>query len=98
MKIQLSTGDTFHLSDAYTHKVEKAYNRALLKDGVDLLGLNMLDAYDAALSQLITRIESKGGDIPYSQEWIDGLTKQDFGKLKEAVDSLAEDEAPKKNP
>jgi hypothetical protein len=98
MQIKLSTGDTVHLTDAYTHKVEKAYNRALLKDGVDGIAVNMLDAYDAALSLLITRIEGKSGDTPYSPEWIDGLTKQDFGKLKEAVDKLAEDEAPKKNP
>lgn len=98
--ITLSSGEKVHLKDRWTHKADKEFNRALWK-GVfieqnDATGEssrkmpaeNLVLAYEAVMPYLIERIERNGSDVAFSEAWLDELDRDDYQKLKEAVDGV----------
>lgn len=88
MQITLSSGPVT-LKDVYTHKMDRVFNAELFRGG-DATAETLYNAYDVIILMLA---EGK------TQEWLDGLPKSDYEKLKAAVDQLQGDgkEEGKKN-
>lgn len=61
---------------------------------------NFDNAYEAVLPILVQRIEGAGGDVAYTQHWLDDLSEPDYQKLEGAVSELklASREEGEKNP
>jgi len=95
--IILSTGETLTLKDRFTHKMHKALFQAInkgvsWKQNIDtgdyekeVPAENIEFQYEALFPLIIDKIEKGGTPVPYSQEWLDELSQEDFRKIEQAA-------------
>jgi hypothetical protein len=89
MTVSLSSGQKVHITEVWTHGLEKKFSIALLPTGhKGASAESIFAAYEAVFPDVIEKIEGKDGPVSFSPGWLEGLLEEDYLLIRDAVDNI----------
>src|SRR2546423_505846 len=94
--IKLSTEESVHLKEKWTHRMEKDFDLHLFAESNVVTAKGLYAAHEAGLGHAIERIEGPQ-PVTSSVEWLDALPEADYKLLQEALLQVRKGDGGKKN-